>query len=108
MKHMAQERPDTLIATARIFWRDFAPAWAFPFVFLYGFTAFEWLGFPFWLSVLVAGPCFFWSFFRATRPYIQKRASYWHVVFWGMLIPFIVWILAVNSRIIVARLLCEG
>ena len=105
---MAQEHPDTLIATARIFWRDFAPVWAFPVIFLYGFIAFERLDLPFWLFGLIAAPFFFWSSFRASRPYIQKKASYWHVVFWGMLIPFIVWILAVNSRIIVARLLCEA
>ncbi|QNA88012.1 hypothetical protein G4G28_05100 [Massilia sp. Dwa41.01b] len=105
---MTQERPDTLIKTARIFWRDFAPAWGFPFVFLYGFLASDRLGYPFLFFWLVAAPLFFWSGNRASRPYFQKKARYWHVVFWGMLIPFIVWAFAVFSRLHVLRLLDEA
>jgi len=97
---MTQER-STLIGTAKIFWRDFVPAWAFPVIFLYGSLAFERLGPPF-LYFCLAAPLFFWSFNRASRPYSQKNARYWHVVFWGMVVPFIVWAFAVISRIIVS------
>lgn len=105
---MLQERPDTLIKTARIFWRDFAPAWIFPLVFLCGFLVFDSLGHPFLFFWIVAAPLFYWSGNRASRPYFQKKAHYWHVAFWGVLVPFIVWAVAVFSRLYVVRLFGEA
>lgn len=105
---MVQVRPDTLTNTAKVFWRDFAPAWAFPVVFLYGGLASDELGHPFLFFCFVAAPFFFWSFNRASRPYFQKKVSYLHGLFLGMLFPFIIWVVAVFSRLAVLRLLGES
>jgi hypothetical protein len=100
---MAQVHSDTLIETAKIYWRDFAPAWAFPVIFLYGGLASGELGHPFLFFWFVAAPFFFWGLNRAWRP----KVRYWHSIFWGMLFPFIIWAVAVFSRLIVIRLLGE-
>ena len=93
----------TLGGTARRFWRHFAPAWVFPVVFLYGGVASESLGHALLFFVLVVTPLFFWSFFRSTRPHREKLIPYWHWVFWGVLVPFLVWGVAVLTRLALLR-----
>ena len=91
----------TLLAAARVHWRSFAPAWLFPFVFLYGGLASEASGHEQSFFLLIAAPLFFWSFFRATRPLRQAELEYWPCVFWAIIVPFLVWGAAVFSRLLV-------
>lgn len=85
----------TLWGAAQAFWRSFAPAWLFPVVFLYGGLLSDAWGYPNLFFFLVAAPLCFWSFFRGLRPVRQKRVSYWHGVFWVMVVPFVIWVAAV-------------
>ena len=100
-------RSATNIKTAKLFWRDFAPAWGFPFVFLYGPLASDRLGHPTWFFWFVAAPLFFWSGNRASSPDIQKKAHEWHDAFWGVLFPFIVWTFAVFSDFMLSVFLAK-
>ena len=90
---------------AKTHWRSFMPAWGFPFVFFYGGGVSDSLGYPTLFFVFIALPLFFWSFFRATRAYVQDRAGYWPCVFWGLVVPFFLGIVAVGSRLALLGLL---
>jgi len=96
---MEQTQPPTLFAAAKCFWRNFAPAWVFPVFFLYGGLAAEEIGHPFLFMSFCAIPLFFWSFFRASRPWLQQKIKYWHCAFWAIIFPFIIWAFAVFSRL---------
>jgi hypothetical protein len=95
MEHLA---PVALMNTARVYWRSFAPAWIFPVFFLYGGLASESLGHPLLFFWGIAAPLFLWSFFRAVRV-VEHGVSFWHCVFWAMLVPFVIWAGAVFSRL---------
>ena len=88
-----------LIAVGKAYWRSFLPAWLFPVFFLYGGLASESAGHPELFFWVIAAPLFFWSFFRATRASIQLKIGYWRCVFWAMVVPFLVWTVAVLSRL---------
>jgi hypothetical protein len=96
-----QVPPSTLIKTAKIFWRDFAPAWAFPVIFLYGGRASDELGHPLLFFYFVVAPFFFWSLNRAWRPFFQQKVRYWHSLFWGMLLPCVIWAVAVAFNVVI-------
>jgi hypothetical protein len=96
-----EDRRSTLWGTARQHWRSFAPAWVLPLVFLYGGLACENLGQPQLFFFLVAAPLFFWCFFRSTRPNRKSSIPYSHWVFWGVLVPFGVWSVAVLANLAV-------
>jgi hypothetical protein len=74
------------------------PAWIFPFVFLYGGLAADKIGHPLLFFWLIAAPLFFWSFARASSPWRRKEVGYWSGVFWSMVVPFLLWALAILSR----------
>jgi hypothetical protein len=93
-----------LFGAAKLFWREFAPAWIFPVLFLYGGLASERVGHPLAFFWLIAVPLLFWCFARAARPWLQGHLSYWHCVFWSMLVPFAIWAAAVYSRLVVIYL----
>jgi hypothetical protein len=90
--------PTTLFEAGKRFWRIFAPAWLFPVVFLYGGTASEELGHPLLFFFFVAIPLFFWSFFRASRPWLNQKIQFWHSAFWGLFLPLLIWTVVVLSR----------
>jgi hypothetical protein len=90
--------PATLFKAGKLFWRSFAPAWLFPVVFLYGGIASEELGDPLLFFFFVAIPLFFWSFLRASRPWLEQKIQFWHSAFWGLLLPFLIGMLALLSR----------
>lgn len=90
--------PATLFEAGKIFWRSFAPAWLFPVIVLYGGIASDELGYPLPFFFFVAIPLFFWSFFRASRPWRDQRIQFWHSAFWGLLLPLLVGMVAVLSR----------
>jgi hypothetical protein len=95
----------SLTGVVRTHWRSFAPAWVFPLFLLFGGTFAEskdWGGVFF---VVAALPLFFWSFFRAVKPWRDRKAPYIAVVFWSMLVPFVVWCVAVLSRLFVIKLM---
>jgi len=92
-----------LVAAAKAHWRSFLPAWIFPFIFLYGGLASDAIGHPQLFFSVIATPLFFWSFYRATHLSIRRKIGYWRCVFWGMVVPFMVWILAVFTRLAVLR-----
>src|SRR5262245_20196517 len=86
------DRPTTLLAAGRMFWRSFAPAWVFPAVLLPIFLVSEKIGHPLLIWWLVEMPLFFWCFLRATRPWLDGRIRYSHQAFWGVVVPFLVWV----------------
>lgn len=102
---MESTRPATLIASFKVFWRSFAPAWAFPIAFLFGGLTAEDIGHPQLFFWLVAMPLFFWSFFRATRPWMEQKIYYWLCMFWAMVVPFLIWSAAVFSRLAILKLM---
>jgi hypothetical protein len=92
--------PTSVLETARRFWREFVAAWLFPPFFLFGGVAAERLEHPglfFWLLAL---PLFFWSFGRASRPWVRREVRYWHAVTLGMLVPFGVFALSAYARLV--------
>jgi len=102
---MESGQSTSIRGTAQAHWRSFMPAWFFPFVFFYGGGISDSLGYPTLFFVLIALPLFFWTFFRATRPYVQDRARYWPCVFLGLVVPFFLGIVAVGSRLALLGLL---
>jgi hypothetical protein len=102
---MELTQPTNLWGSAKTYWRSFLPAWLFPFVFFYGGGVSDSLGYPNLFFAVVALPLFFWCFFRATRPWHRHQVRYWHCVFWAMVIPFLVGIVAVGSRLALLGLL---
>ena len=102
---METSRSVSLSDAARSHWRSFLPAWIFPFVFFYGGGVSDSLGHPNLFFIMIAMPLFYWSFYRASRPWLQRRVKYWHCVFWAMLVPFCMGIVAVASRLALLGLL---
>ncbi|NYE29699.1 hypothetical protein HDE78_002665 [Rhodanobacter sp. K2T2] len=102
---MESGQSTSIRGTAQAHWRSFMPAWFFPFVFFYGGGVSDSLGYPTLFFLLIALPLFFWTFFRATRPYVQNRARYWPCVFLGLVVPFFLGIVAVGSRLALLGLL---
>jgi hypothetical protein len=102
---MESGQSTSIRGTAQAHWRSFMPAWFFPFVFFYGGGVSDSLGYPTLSFLLIALPLFFWTFFRATRPYVQNRARYWPCVFLGLVVPFFLGIVAVGSRLALLGLL---
>ena len=82
----------SLLGAAREFWPFFAPAWLFPLAFFLigriGLVSQRTFTF-------VVIPLFFAAFFRASLPWLRRKVSYWHAVFWSMLVPFLIWCFAV-------------
>ena len=102
---MESTQPTYLWGAAKSYWRSFLPAWVFPFVFFYGGGVSDSFGHPNLFFVVVALPLFFWSFFRSARPWLRHQVKYWHCVFWAMVVPFLVGIVAVGSRLALLGLL---
>jgi hypothetical protein len=90
--------PNTLFETAKLFWRYFSVAWLFPLVFVFGGIELDELGYPL-LFFFAAIPLLFWSFLRASRPWMEQRVQFWHSTFWGIVVPLLIWIGAVLSRL---------
>jgi hypothetical protein len=95
----------SLWGAARVNWRNFAPAWLFPFVLFYGGGVSDSLGHPNLFFTFIALPLFFWCFFNGTRPWRRHQVKYWHCVFWVMVVPFLVGFVAVGSRLALLALL---
>jgi hypothetical protein len=90
------DRPTTLIGAARVFWRSFAPLWAFPVVSLLISIVTTKIGHPLLGWWLLGMPLFFWCFFRAARPWLDRHIRFWHQAFWVLLVPFALWIVVIN------------
>jgi hypothetical protein len=101
---MTDEAQTGLLWSAKAHWRRFTPAWVFPLVFLFGGTASDQLGHPQLFFAVIALPLFFWSFFRAS----SAAAPWLHVAFWAVLVPFLIWTVAVFARLWVLNLLGAG
>jgi hypothetical protein len=88
----------TLLATVRIHWRSFVPAWIFPAIFFYGGLIADHLGHSN-LFFIVELPLFFLSFSRASRLWIRRDVSYWHVIFLSVITPFVILAFAVFAHL---------
>ena len=99
-------QPRGLFASARRHWRSLLPSWLFPIVFLFGGFALDGaIGhstLTFWVLWL---PLFFWSFSRATTPFRRREMPITHVWVWAMLVPFLLWVIAVEARLAFLRLM---
>lgn len=85
-----------------MYWRSFAPAWLFPLVFLYGGVVSQRLGHPVLFFWFIAMPLFFFTSFRASRPWVERKIRYGHYVLLAIVLPFLIWIAAVFSHKAVA------
>jgi hypothetical protein len=94
----------SLLGAAKAHWRLFIPAWVFPVVLLFGGTLSERLGHPLLFFWLVAVPLFFWALSRASVPWRQGQLKYWPTVFWAMLVPFVIWAIAVYVHLLLPQL----
>jgi hypothetical protein len=61
-------------------------------IFLYGGLVSEKLGHPLPFFILLQHHCS--SETSTAHAYFQKKVRCWHGVFWGMLVPFIIWAIA--------------
>jgi hypothetical protein len=88
-------RPNTLLASVRRFWPWYLPAWLFPLVLYASVFFMPVSGGPNWVFVGVDMPLFFISFAVASVPYHRKLERYGHSIVLGMLVPFLIWGLAI-------------
>lgn len=93
----APQSEQPLLAVGRRHWRAFAPEWLMPVVLLAVVTPIKDPGRAQSIFVVFA-PFFFWAFFRSTGPWRRRQITYWQSVFWTMLIPMVIWIVAVLIR----------
>ena len=100
---VSDSRETTLLASARKHWRALAPAWAFPIVFFCGSLLADRIGHPniFFVALL---PLFFWSFGRASGLWLRREIRYGHAVFWCIIVPFVIWGIAVFAHLAVVSL----
>jgi len=105
---MERDATPGLLAAAKEHWRSFLPVWVFPVIFLYGGLAADAVGHPELFFWVVATPLFFWSFFRATRFSIQRKIGPWRCAFWAMVVPSLIWVLAVFTRLAVLRVVTRS
>ena len=87
------------LSVVKLHWRAFAPAWVFPVFLLYGSVTAERTGHETLFFFCLAVPVFVWSFFRAVRPGLDEEAPVPYVVFWAMVVPFVIWGVAVFLRL---------
>ena len=89
---MSTANHPSLLSTAKTNWAYFLPMWIFPLAFL----AMGAVGLLSQVTfTLIVMPLFFLSFFRAITPWRRKTAGYWHTAFWAILVPLIIWAVAV-------------
>ena len=92
-------RSSSALSAVRSRWQSFLPAWLFPVFFLAGGVTSERLGHPQAFFFIVATPLFFWSVSRAMGPWRRGELGYWVCAFWGIMIPFAIWVVAVLVRL---------
>jgi hypothetical protein len=83
------EIPDSLFETAKMFWRYFVVAWVFPVVLVYAGIGLAELEHPL-IFFMTALPLLFWSFFRASRPWMGQRVQFWYSATLGIVFPLLV------------------
>ena len=91
---MATLESTSLLQTARHYWPWFVLGWTVPLILLWGSAAIGW-GFMQFL--------FFAGFFLPAPLWMTGKIRYWHLVFWGILVPFLIWIAAVIFNLAVLR-----
>jgi hypothetical protein len=92
----------SLATIGRRYWPFFAAAWVFPIAFLALFTLVPRVAeSP--LAPLVWMPAFFISFGLACIPGILGWIKQRYVIFWGILVPFMVWTIAVIVHLAVLK-----
>ncbi|WP_342617098.1 hypothetical protein [Rhodoferax sp. GW822-FHT02A01] len=99
---MSEQRAGSLSDAVRKHWRNFLFAWVLPLVLLFGSRIAEKAGHLNLFFIFVAMPLFFWSSHIASRPYQKRQITYFHAVVLGLIIPFLVWTLAVMCTLPVA------
>jgi hypothetical protein len=85
----------SLLNSAKQNWHSFWPAWAFPVLLIFGSVVLEHSSRPLLIFIIIFIPLFFWSFFRATRPWMRQEIKYSHFAFWVILVPFSTWCILV-------------
>ena len=101
----AMQPRNGILKAVREFWPYYAPAWAFPLVF-YILGASGYLTQPAFAFLVL--PIFFFAFGRASLPWLRKKVGYWPSVFWTMLVPFLLWGIAVFGVGLTSKLLAEA
>jgi predicted Na+-dependent transporter len=96
---------NSLLKAAKEFWPYYVSAWVFPLAFLLFCASGYVTQTTFTFLVL---PIFFLAFGRASLPWLRKRVGYWPSVFWAVLVPFLIWCIAVFGVGLTAKLLAEA
>ncbi len=84
----------SLLEVAKRHWRLFLPAWLFPIFAMVSSSFAERAAHGELFFYVVLAPLFFWSFFRAVKPGFVYSEPYFKVVFWAMLAPFVIAVVA--------------
>jgi hypothetical protein len=92
-------RPTTLLGTGRRYWPLFLGVWLFPVALLGVITAGNAAGLPDLPYVMF--PVFFITVGVAMLPAYAGWADRAHVTFWAMIVPFLIWAVAVYLRLAV-------
>ena len=85
---------------AKEYWRSYLLIWIFPVFFLIVSVTSLNPGHRALVDWLLVTPLFFVAGWRAVRPWLTRKVGYWPSVFWGMLVPFFIWIVAVTFRLV--------
>jgi hypothetical protein len=90
------EKPPTLLRAAQCHWRSFAAIWIAPVFMLVVISVGERIGHPGLSWWLLALPFAAWSFLRSSRPWLAGRIRYLHQFLLGILIPFVIAVVAMR------------
>lgn len=88
-----------IIGSCKTHWPFFILIWFFPILFLFGGKAAENFGYGIYFTKYFAFPLFFFSFIISIIPFFLKKLSlkdYWLL---GQVMPFIIWVISVFSRL---------
>ena len=99
------EAQSSLLQAAKRHWRSFVPVWVFPVCFFLGWLATNKISRPFLFLTSLFVPLFFWSFFRAIRPWMRREIKYSHYSFWAIVVPFLIWVVLIYGRIFIIGIL---
>lgn len=99
-----EDPPTSLVTVGRRYWRFFIASWLFPIAFLGLFTGAPRLMESRFAS-LVWMPVFFISFAFANAPGLLGWVKQRYTMFWGIVVPFCIWTIAVFARLAVLSII---
>ena len=94
-----------MLRTAKRYWPYFLPIWIFPIVYLIGGIGAGTFGYGMEFFRSVTLPLLFVCLIVSTSPLRRRDISHLQTMFWGGVVPLMVWIVAVCVRLEAIKLL---